>query len=326
MKVEKFNLAWLVLTYACNNKCRWCYASSNDYLLMKNKIFPKDKQEPTLNLLKELGINRITLIGGEPSLYPSLDLLVSAVSKRQMTPGIVTNGRKFENAEFVRGLRDAGLAYATFSIEGSSPKIHDYTTQCDGSWSQAMQGISNCLNLGLRVTVNTNISSINKHDLKNTLDTLKDVGVNQVSFNSCGICLSSDQNNQFILSPIDYAKYFEEVFLYSKKIGIKTRLITPLPRCNFKIMGQLKSDKAIPGGPCHIVTGRNFVVDYNGDILPCTHFSGYPLFNLFDGDNILSRERFLQLYNSGDALEFRERMARFPSIKCTDCKENCTGG
>ena len=79
MGIEKFNLAWLVLTYACNNRCRWCYASSNNSYLAKSKTFREERQDGTLDLLKDIGIRKITLIGGEPSIYPNLDLLIEKI-------------------------------------------------------------------------------------------------------------------------------------------------------------------------------------------------------------------------------------------------------
>ena len=48
-----------------------------------------------------------------------------------------------------------------------------------------------------------------------------------------------------------------------------------------KILDYMKKDRAVTGR-CQIVPGNTFVLDYNGDVLPCTHFSGFSFFNILD--------------------------------------------
>lgn len=326
MKMSKFNLAWLALTYECNNKCKWCYASSNCDSGIGGRFFDVSKEDATLELLSSLGIKKITLIGGEPTIYPNLANLIKKAVNNGITPGIVTNGRKFRDENFVRNLRDSGLKYATFSIEGSSPEIHDGTTQVKGSLDEALEGIRNCIKSGLRVSANTNISTLNKNDLEATLELLKREGINESSFNICGVCISNEGNNQYMLEPREAVNYFVKAQKSASFIKLRTRLSTPMPLCNFEDLVELKKQKVVRGGPCQVVTGKNFVIDYNGDVLPCTHFTGFPFFNIFDGGKVKNKEEFLESYNSETALKFRKAMGRYPSEKCVGCKENCTGG
>jgi len=74
--INSFNLAWLSLTYNCNNRCVWCYSASNDCESVRNKILDSEMEDGIINLLTSLGIQRVTLIGGEPTLYSNLEKLV----------------------------------------------------------------------------------------------------------------------------------------------------------------------------------------------------------------------------------------------------------
>lgn len=328
MVVDSFNLAWFSLTYQCNSRCKWCYAASNYYESSKNKNFDINRLPGLVSLFNELNLPRVTLIGGEPTVYPYLERVVGGLSKSGIKVGMVTNGRRLSDRECVRRLKKEGLLYATFSIEGSCPEIHDGTSQVNGSLYQALQGIENCHLEGLDVTSNTLISNLNVNDLERIVDLLLDVKVSKMSYNICGVCITKDGNNDYMLDPRHAVSAFERVYSYAKSKGVRARLVTPMPWCNFseERIGELKEDKVLPGGPCHIVHGRNFVIDYNGDIVPCTHLTGYPLMNIFVNEEVISGEEFVKLYNSQNAQKFRQMMARYPSQKCVGCTENCVGG
>ncbi len=326
--INSFRLAWLALTYRCNNKCVWCYAASNDSQASKEKILESSREGGIINLLSDLKVPRVTLIGGEPTLYKNLEEFVEKLTKRKIGVGIVTNGRKFKDRNFARVLKRNGLEYATFSIEGSNPESHDSTTQIKGSLEEALEGIENAQKEGIKTTTNTLISNKNILELEKILDMLKENGIKSMSYNICGVCISEDSNNKYLINPAEAIKAFERIYPYAKSRGIKVRLVTPMPICNFdkNLVEEFKKEKIISGGPCHVVSGRNFVIDYNGDIVPCTHLTGYPLFNIFKEKKVISREEFLEKYNSKESSDFRESIKRYPSIKCGGCKEKCSGG
>jgi len=241
---------------------------------------------------------------------------------------MVTNGRRLADLNFTRRLKQSGLRYATFSIEGSRPEIHDATTQVNGSLQQALEGIRNAQLEDLKATTNTLISKLNICDLEDIIDLLHGNGIKIMSYNICGVCVSKESNNDYMVTHQEIIQAFERIYPYAKSKGINVRLVTPMPKCNFanETFDKLKKDKAIPGGPCHVVHGRNFVIDYNGDIVPCTHLTGYPLLNIFEGKTVISKESFITRYNSELPSQFRQAMNRYPSIKCGDCNENCSGG
>jgi radical SAM protein with 4Fe4S-binding SPASM domain len=326
--INRFNLAWLSLTYQCNSRCRWCYAASNDYSSSKNKTFDRSKEDEIINLFENLGVKRLILIGGEPTLYPNLFGLVKKIRERKIFVGMVTNGRRLEDKLFTESIKQSGLQAITFSVEGSNSEIHDYTTQINGSFNEAMRGIQNSLDVGLNVSSNSVISTLNQFDLKNIVDTLYLCGIRNMGFNIGGVCISKEENNNYNLEPSLAIKAFEEMYLYAKSKGVKVRLVTPMPKCNFSsnLLNNLNNEGVIAGGPCQVLTGNQFVLDYNGDILPCTHLTGYPMFNIFDNDKTIDVNTFIERYNLDKPSQFRKKMQRYPSNKCNKCNKGCTGG
>jgi sulfatase maturation enzyme AslB (radical SAM superfamily) len=67
----------------------------------------------------------------------------------------------------------------------------------------------------------------------------------------------------------------KEFYKTAKKKNV--RLVTPVPICDFDRDQNIdmKKNKTISYG-CHIYLELNFVLDGNGDVLPCVHFSNYP--------------------------------------------------
>lgn len=80
----------------CNMRCRFCFATFKD---VKNTILPKghlpkDEAMRVVEELAEIGFDKITFAGGEPTLCPWLNELIEVAKKAGMTTMIVTNGSK----------------------------------------------------------------------------------------------------------------------------------------------------------------------------------------------------------------------------------------
>ncbi|MBC8435021.1 SPASM domain-containing protein [archaeon] len=135
-----------------------------------------------------------------------------------------------------------------------------------------------------------------------------------------------------MIKPFYAPKKFEEIYKHAKSRGKIIGLVTPMPLCFFEedFREELVKNRSLHGGPCQLSSGSNFVVDYNGDILPCTHMTGFPVGNIFTNENVLKKENFLEMYNSPEEIpsKFREKMSRTASTKCDapKCDQSCTGG
>ncbi|MBM3233873.1 radical SAM protein [Candidatus Pacearchaeota archaeon] len=329
--IQNFNIAWLSLTYNCNNRCVWCYAASNCHK-NRNKQFNVGMLEKTAHLLSQLQVKRIILIGGEPTIYPEITRVIGVLNSKDIQTGIVSNGRRLIQKRFLENLKRAGLGSISIGIEGSTAELHDETTQIKGSYKETLSGLENCISLGMNVSTNTVISEKNSNDLENIIHLLKNYPLNTITFNICGVCVSQEGNNRYLINPRLAVKSFERAYEVSRVLGRKVRLVTPMPLCFFSDSNRedLKKESIAKGGPCQLVHGKNFVIDYNGDILPCTHLTGFSYFNLYQKGRIISKEEFIKYYNDPDrqASKFRKRLNKFPSKKCerSRCSENCTGG
>lgn len=84
----------------CNMRCTFCFAT---FLDMKHTILPKGHlpKEQSLEVVRALadaGFEKITFVGGEPTLCPWLIELIREAKLLGMNTGIVTNGSKLTAA------------------------------------------------------------------------------------------------------------------------------------------------------------------------------------------------------------------------------------
>ena len=326
--MTEFSTVWFPLQYECNNKCSWCYAPS-DITSSSDKRFDDRKENEFLDLISGLNVKKAILIGGEPSIYPNLERIIKKIGDAGIRVSMVTNGRKLSNFSFVQGLGNAGLDSLTISIEGSTSEIHDSITRVSGSFYETLKGIDNSLSYGFPTCTETTMCRENSQDLQNIVKLLEKKKLVQRLFNICGPCVSNLEDSTYDLSLSTGAKMFEEVYRSAEKKNV--RLVTPVPVCNFnqEIYQEMRKDKAISHG-CHILFGTNFVLDPNGDVLPCVHFSNYPIFNVYENGRVISPDRFRELWEKPNETnqKFREILRRYPSTKCRDggCWDPCTGG
>lgn len=327
MKNTRIPTVWLPITYKCNNRCEWCYAQNE---LDKNRDLSDENEELFLDFLSDLKVKKIVLIGGEPTIYSNIVRLISGANDRKIKVGMVSNGRKLEDYNFCENLKKAGIQSITISIQGSTGYSHDKITEVKGSFNQSMRGLENLIKTKIDASTETVMSRDNENDLENIVELTERYDLKQSAYSICGPCLTKN-NSEFPLSLNEGAKMFERIFTHSK-YKERTKLITSSTICSFdpKIYAEMRKYKAVSRG-CHILTGSRFVLESNGDVVPCVHFAGLPIMNIFDEGEIMSAEKFLEEYNSpnGKNKTFRKMLEKYPSTKCRDydCWGNeCAGG
>ena len=108
----------------CNMRCKFCFATFQD---VKNSILPKGHlpKEQAIEVvlqLAEIGFEKITFAGGEPTLCPWLPELIRTAKEAGMTTMIVTNGSKLTD-EFL-AVNQSHLDWIAVSIDSLNPETN----------------------------------------------------------------------------------------------------------------------------------------------------------------------------------------------------------
>lgn len=149
----------LHITKACNFKCKFCYAQFNQ---LSNKTSEIEWKQ-IIDKLADYGTEKITFVGGEPTLVSFLPELVKYTKNLGLTTMIVTNGSKITKKyllEFENSLDWIGL-----SIDTSKERISLQLGRGSGNHVKHTIKVADLLHKnGVRIKLNTVVNKLNYHE------------------------------------------------------------------------------------------------------------------------------------------------------------------
>jgi radical SAM protein with 4Fe4S-binding SPASM domain len=159
------------LTLACNLRCKHCgsYAGEprDDELSLEEMMRVADE-------LIELGCEKVTLGGGEPTMHPAWHEIGKRLADGGVRVNLISNGWHWTERHLEQA-RAAGLANAAFSLDGFKD-AHDNVRK-EGSFDKVVQAIDLCVAGEMPVSVVTHINKLNCKSFPEFRDFLSEHGV-----------------------------------------------------------------------------------------------------------------------------------------------------
>ena len=109
------------ITLKCNSKCIHCGSEAG------NSRLEELNTEEALDLVKQLracGYKGVALMGGEPLIREDWYEIAREIKNQRMELSIVTNGLNLP--EYIDELKDLNTDCVSLSLDGGTPKTHDY--------------------------------------------------------------------------------------------------------------------------------------------------------------------------------------------------------
>ena len=300
----------IALTYACNNKCVHCYSASPRPF--KNEL-STEKWFKVIDKLAEIGVPNILFTGGEPTLRNDLPELIRHAEEKGLVTGLVTNGRKLSNRNFLHQLVKAGLDYIQVTLESNRPEVHDKITGVKGSWEETVKGIKNILEEGVYLDVNTTLNKFNIDHLDEWVDFLYNLGVKNVSANKLiysGHALKVRE--WFEPTTEETTKALETLIEETALRGMTFRWYGVTRYCEYNSLEHGLGLKFCSA--CSITLG----IEPNGDVIPCQSYY-QPLGNIL-------KDKWSKIWYHPLCQEIRER--KYAPEICRKCPffQACGGG
>lgn len=161
-------------TYACNLRCRHCYASAG--VPLRDEMSLEEKLKTAENLA-DAGVTAVAFSGGEPLVKKDLFRVMRELRERGIFIAVATNGTLITR-EVARKLKEAGAGFVQISLDGSTPEVHDSFRGIPGAYEMTIRGIRNCVEEGLFVEVSTTATKINYGEVGRIADLCEELGVN----------------------------------------------------------------------------------------------------------------------------------------------------
>jgi radical SAM protein with 4Fe4S-binding SPASM domain len=299
----------LALTFRCQNNCVHCYAGGPHET---NELTTEEWKE-VIDRLQRIGVFIVTFTGGEPTLREDLPELLLYAQNKGIVTGLITNGRRLKDKNYVDKLEKSGLDFVQVTLESHDPKIHDLMTASEGSWKETVDGIKNVIPTHIYVTTNTTLSRHNAPNFLKTMNFLKELGVAAFGCNSLIYSgKAKEVSEDFSLTLEVLNDLLPRIRDKANQLGLKFLWYTPTQYCRFdpvKLGLGVKSCTA---------ANINMCVGPNGDVYPCQSY--------FESLGNILRDDWQKIWNHSLAVQIRKR--EYAEPKCKDCPQLqvCGGG
>lgn len=217
----------LNLTTRCNFRCAHCLRGRP----RETVDFPMTLLPGLLEAAWDIGIQTVSLTGGEPGLHPHFDAVIDQVAARRFRWSLVTNGSRPEWYESAirrhgRRLRSIGV-----SIDGARAETHD-ALRMPGSFVKACQAVGRFKALGARVHLLYLVTASNYLEIPDFLVLAERLGVAFVRF---AALIPTDSGTVGALTPEQTRAAYETISRMSPfgeiEIGITSALDVGATRC-----------------------------------------------------------------------------------------------
>lgn len=142
------------VTDRCNMRCVYCMPFNNTDWFEQDNILSYEEITRLTTLFVSLGVEKIRVTGGEPTIRPNIETLIGALSKINgiKSIGMTTNGLLLQ--EKIQQLKAAGLGSVNISLDTFRADRFKAMCGIDGV-SKILDSIRAAHDAGLKVKINT---------------------------------------------------------------------------------------------------------------------------------------------------------------------------
>lgn len=167
-----FQVVWDI-TYACNLRCRHCYATAGKPL--EDELTTEEALE-TIDSLDRLGVTIIAFSGGEPLSRRDIFQLTSYAAEKGIYVALATNGTMITE-EMAKKMKENGISYLQISLDGLK-ETHDSFRGIKGAFERTVEGIKNAVKHGFFVNISMTVTKLNYHEVPAVIELCEKLGVN----------------------------------------------------------------------------------------------------------------------------------------------------
>lgn len=312
---SKKSLSWAVVevTEYCNFNCKWCFANAGDN--QKPIHMEKEKAFRLIDTLADSGVRQITFSGGEPTVYPHIEDVISKAHERGMVVHMNTNGFLLSE-ELAKRLKARGLSQVQINIDSMDPKCHDYIRGRKNSHERAILALQNARAAGLTCVSQTVLTKKNEGEIVDIFKLARSKGLQRCRVWDMTPSEGCAKENMDLM-PTDYMATLQELSNFAYKTGAQL-IETGDPL----FLENVTTELPVSGGFCVAREGMFTTISSRGDVFFCA-VNRKPVYNIFR--NTENGEEISKFHKK----KTRECVESFElSAKCTNCSSfsRCGGG
>ena len=164
------------VSYRCNLRCSHCFLGEH---LNTNLTYPYEALTSLVDTCPQWETEEVTLLGGEPTIYPHIVDLTYYIQAKGLHARLVTNGQRGFTA-FMKNFEGPVKPTVYFSIDGSTPEVHE-AIRGKGTFARLIANIERSRELGYQGFGIMSVSRPNAHDVIETLRLCDRLGLEHVN-------------------------------------------------------------------------------------------------------------------------------------------------
>lgn len=323
MKNKHVSACWLTINRACNLSCSWCYAKNSNQL----SSMPFKDACSVLDLLANIGIRTVILLGGEPTCYKELPRLLQECKERSLHSVIITNGIRLADKKYLDELISSGLK--TISISQKAPNAEGYikTTGVD-CYGALLRAIDNVSERGISPVISYVLTSESICTISESIAVAKAHGAKRFSLGFCydfEACRGEQgkPENPYLLWNLFEENY--DAINAAADGNFVLQMGLPLCVANKKVI-QTMNERGQIKTVCQALRQSGLIIDTDLSVIPCNAMYNFKLGKV--NVDFSDKTTFEDFWSSDRVVSFYNRIKSVPDMACTYCDSwsNCGGG
>jgi nif11-class peptide radical SAM maturase 3 len=186
------------ITLKCNLACQHCGSRAGE---ARTEELSTAEAINLVQQLAEVGIQEVTLIGGEAFMRPDWLEIAQAITEAGMICGMTTGGFGISQ-ETAQKMKDAGIQVVSVSVDGLEA-THDRLRGKTGSWQWAFKTMSHLKQVGIPFGCNTQINRLSAPEFPQIYEKIRDAGIFAWQIQLTVPMGNAADNHQILLQPYE---------------------------------------------------------------------------------------------------------------------------
>jgi cyclic pyranopterin phosphate synthase len=169
---RKFSYLRLSITDVCNFRCSYCLPDGykkND----QNQFLSIDEIKNLVSAFSELGVSKVRLTGGEPTVRKDFSQIISAIKNIQGIEKIVFTTNGYCLKQHAKEFFDSGADSVNISVDSLNAENFKKITG-HNKLKEVLEGLEEALNTGFKVKINAVLlKNLNDLELDNFINFVK---------------------------------------------------------------------------------------------------------------------------------------------------------
>jgi radical SAM protein with 4Fe4S-binding SPASM domain len=288
---------------------------------------PLELAESLLVLSHSIGIRNITIIGGEPTLWPHIIAFNKFCTGNKVKTTVATNAIRFGDDDFWERYIQHPNEAVGVSIKAHNVRLLKNATS-SGHYQSMVKGLRRAF-VQFRIGASTVYNRVCAEHLVDIASFAMDCGARSLGISPCTpVFYGGTSHNDYGVEPAEMVRHITS--LYPRLEAVTQGRISfamKLPFCFWpKDFIKMLINKGQITSSCQLRQRAGIVFDHDGSLAVCNSLTECSLgkygVDFTDGDSLLAH------LNSPLVAKLYDKVTSYPSPKCIGCKmyDACGGG